>query len=580
MAVSVEQGQMTIDLHEDIPDIMTLLDVCASFVTIDEKTNTVRLVHYTVQEYLVNNRIIPRDADLRLATTCMTFLSFDIFGQACSSRRELVARLWSYPLLSYTVQHLCSHLSTCSDSEHRSVEPFLGFHGRPGNLSSYLQASHNLTHMLKSGAYDPNIHNYLNGKTLLHVAAALGQSALVRWLLRETHAMVLDNRGQTPLHHAAFEGHEPVTRLLLKKITSSMASISDKNGQTALHNAANQGHEPIVRLLLEKGVDIEATGYQGRTALHMTKDREIARLLLEKGADISATDNKGQIALHIAADQGHVAMAELLIEKGADISATDNGGQTALQIAADQGRVAMAELLLEKGADISATDKQGRTALLIAVDRENPGTVVLLLEGADISATDNEGQTALHIAVDRGHIPIVRLLLGKGADTSATDKQGRTVLQIAKAREIARLLPKMATEILATDNGGQTALYTAVDQRRAAMAREPIARKRMHRELRRLNCAISSTDSSGDIVLDKAKIQVYDWIVDRRRQNGANTLARNNRGQTPSNHAASRRDKSILLLLEKYTNTPTTDSEVRAAPDKAASGDRGSVLHL
>lgn len=47
VAVSVEPDRYELD-DLDLPSRKTLLDVCASLVTIDEGSNTVRLTHYTV----------------------------------------------------------------------------------------------------------------------------------------------------------------------------------------------------------------------------------------------------------------------------------------------------------------------------------------------------------------------------------------------------------------------------------------------------------------------------------------------------------------------------------------------------
>lgn len=83
-AVSVEPEWYELD-ELDLPDKATILDICAGLVTIDENSNTIRLAHYTVHEYLLENSIIPEDAELTLATVCTTFLSFDIFAQgACT----------------------------------------------------------------------------------------------------------------------------------------------------------------------------------------------------------------------------------------------------------------------------------------------------------------------------------------------------------------------------------------------------------------------------------------------------------------------------------------------------------------
>lgn len=74
--VSVKQKHYKLD-ESDLSDPTTLVDICAGLVVKDEHSNTIRLAHYSVQEYLLRNSILPQDADFQLAMVCTTYLSFD-----------------------------------------------------------------------------------------------------------------------------------------------------------------------------------------------------------------------------------------------------------------------------------------------------------------------------------------------------------------------------------------------------------------------------------------------------------------------------------------------------------------------
>src|ERR1700712_1503089 len=50
-ALAVEIGERDFD-PENVPPIGTLLDCCQGLITVDAEASTVRLIHYTVQEYL------------------------------------------------------------------------------------------------------------------------------------------------------------------------------------------------------------------------------------------------------------------------------------------------------------------------------------------------------------------------------------------------------------------------------------------------------------------------------------------------------------------------------------------------
>lgn len=89
--VSIELYRYEID-EQDLPDRATLLETCAGLVTIDDHGtgDTIRLAHYTVQEYLHEKFIIHSDAAFAIAMTCVTFLSFDEFSLgACESEGSL-----------------------------------------------------------------------------------------------------------------------------------------------------------------------------------------------------------------------------------------------------------------------------------------------------------------------------------------------------------------------------------------------------------------------------------------------------------------------------------------------------------
>ena len=95
-AVAVKPGDTDLD-EEALPDEELLVSVCAGLVTIDPESNIIRLVHYTTQEYFERIRMTMfPDAQTSIATTCLTYLSFDIFGEGyCRSDQEMEARLAS-----------------------------------------------------------------------------------------------------------------------------------------------------------------------------------------------------------------------------------------------------------------------------------------------------------------------------------------------------------------------------------------------------------------------------------------------------------------------------------------------------
>lgn len=195
---------------------MTILDVCAGLVVVDEITNTVKLAHYTVQEYLIRNSVVPEDADLSLAMACITFLSFDVFAEgACTSNASLKTRLEDHPFLQYAAPQLPYHLADCNnDLTTDAVNKFLG---SLGNITSYLQVLHHR---------DWNIARFGRGN---------GDSDQVEW---DGEPLDFNNypKGRSSFHIAAALGHLPVFRQLFGLGTD--ISARDSYGWTALHSAA------------------------------------------------------------------------------------------------------------------------------------------------------------------------------------------------------------------------------------------------------------------------------------------------------------------------------------------------------
>lgn len=114
-AVSVELYRYEID-EQDLLDRATLLETCPGLVAIDDHGtgDTIRLAHYTIQEYLPEKSIIPSDAAFAIAMTCVTFLSFDEFSLgACKSKHSLQDRLQKYPFFGYAARNLHFHLRKC-----------------------------------------------------------------------------------------------------------------------------------------------------------------------------------------------------------------------------------------------------------------------------------------------------------------------------------------------------------------------------------------------------------------------------------------------------------------------------------
>ncbi|KAH7019659.1 hypothetical protein EDB80DRAFT_525112, partial [Ilyonectria destructans] len=112
-AVVVQETDSNLD-EESLIDIEDMVSVCAGLVTVDERSQTVSLIHYTTQEYLERTQATWRpDADAAIATSCLTYLLFPVFDAEFleldedSPGKKTDRQL--YPLLDYSKEYGALH---------------------------------------------------------------------------------------------------------------------------------------------------------------------------------------------------------------------------------------------------------------------------------------------------------------------------------------------------------------------------------------------------------------------------------------------------------------------------------------
>ena len=196
--------------------------------------------------------------------------------------------------------------------------------------------------------------NVKNGATPLYIAAQQGHEQIVQILLEKgnsnvdletkvillivsfffslSHFSIFFNAkgGFTPLHIAAFQGHEQIVQILLEQrepnvdletkvillIVSFFFTFSFfyfffnvKDGFTPLYIAAQNGHEQIVQFLLEKGANVDLAD-QVILLIVSFSFHFLIFLFFFKNVKTGVTP------LYIAAQNGHEQIVQFLLEKG------------------------------------------------------------------------------------------------------------------------------------------------------------------------------------------------------------------------------------------------------------------------
>src|SRR5215469_5157351 len=302
-ALAVRPHMMKLD-EDYLPSVKVLRSVCAGLVTVDEESSTIRLVHYTTQEYFerAQKHWFP-EAEQNIATTCVTYLSFSTFENGlCVTGQKFDERLHQNPLYDYAARYWGRHARKALTLSQRTID-FL-------ESETNVEASTQAMMAIKGYSTPIQIPRRMTG---VHLAAYFGLQETVHTLIQRHHSPDLkDTWGQTPLSFAADKGHVAVVKLLLDY--DEVNADSRKNdGQTPLFLAAAMGHDAVVKLLLDTG-----------------------------RVDLNSKDTYGRTSLSLAAANGHEAVVKLLLESGkVDVDSKAGGeydlGGTPLLLAAMRG---------------------------------------------------------------------------------------------------------------------------------------------------------------------------------------------------------------------------------------------------
>ena len=458
-ALGVEIGSTNLD-SQNIPAIETLLGCSLGLVTLEASSYTLRLVHYTLQEYLSNNTDLFHSPHSAIAQTCLTYLNFQFIRDlspirgvsspttplleyaSCywgtHARREMTESVnaLALGLLDGFDRHVSSKMllfSEIEDSysvsisrEDRNREGLdrellwgshIGFTGLHG--AAYLGIMEIIVALLEMKKWDLGATD-VGGNTAIMWAARRGHGAVVK-VLSEQEDVAFDTvskSGQRPLSWAARNGHEGIVKFLLSR-GDVAPDTADNAGRTPLSWAARNGHEGVVKIFLEReDVAPNTADNDGQTPLSwvaMAGHLDIVKMLLQQ-EDVTpnTVDKGGRTPLSWAAGNGLQDVVKILLKRE-DVApnTADRNGDTPLSWAAKYGRDKAARILLERQQVVPDTaDKDGRTPLSWAAGNGYERVVKLLLARGDVApdTLDNEGRTPYSWAANRGHIGVMRML--------------------------------------------------------------------------------------------------------------------------------------------------------------------------
>ena len=381
-ALGVKIGSSDLDV-ENVPTIRTLLACSLGLLTIEASSSTVRLVHFSLQEYLSDNPSLFQSPHSMIAEVCLTYLNFRCVRELSPT---LSLALATAPLVGYASSCWGGHVKRAGIVAPLVMKLLLEFEQHISSqlllLRYYEDESFCELDLCKSRCF--------KGFTGLHGAAFFGILEIFATLLviKEWDINATDTGGRTALAWAAVGGHEDVVAMILQRKGVEADTADTGHGLTPLLLAVVCGHAGVVKLLLER-----------------------------KDVNPNTADTKhGITPLTLAAVDGNEGIVKLILERedvNPNTAGTENG-VTPLLLAVVNEDEGMAKLLLERE-DINpnlADTKYGQTPLAWAAENGHEGAVKLLLERADVNPDilDLSGKTALQLAVSGGHTRVVKLL--------------------------------------------------------------------------------------------------------------------------------------------------------------------------
>nr|CAB3256533.1 inversin-like [Phallusia mammillata] len=157
-----------------------------------------------------------------------------------------------------------------------------------------------------------------------------------------------DNKSNTALHMAAWNGHAHSAELLLRN--GGRHDLQNNMRHTALFGACEKGHLNVVKHLLDYNASIRLTDNEERSPLHWAAlggHAEVCDLLIKKGLDPDLRDSYQRSPLHCAAFGGFINCMNLLLENRANVDLQDKEGLSALHWAAQSGQLDATKLLFQ-----------------------------------------------------------------------------------------------------------------------------------------------------------------------------------------------------------------------------------------
>ncbi len=246
-----------------LTDPKFFVESCFGLTIIDKETSVVRLVHFSVKEFLQEKRDeLFDDPNSALAASCLTYMAVCIrrdrkFVQDATKPGETEAKsplahrwpFWQYAALNWGLHAT----ESCAGLAEMPLRDFAFSQDLLDLWAGYVIFTRH-SDKKPTGVYDTGwikLASFVNkGASPLHIAAIYDLKGVAQeCLTRGLDGNMRDGKGTTPFMLAAANNRNHILKMLLG--TKSLdVNLLDENGHSALYHAGQRSHIEVLPLLL------------------------------------------------------------------------------------------------------------------------------------------------------------------------------------------------------------------------------------------------------------------------------------------------------------------------------------------
>jgi len=406
-ALAIELGSRDFNV-ENAPSISKVVSCCQGLIAVDKEASTVRLIHFTLQEYLSAHRDIFSRPHSAMAEVCLTYMNSE---RVKALSDGLFLNLLDMPFLEYCSLYWGVHAKRelSDDAKLLALELLREYNDHISAVFIFQQLGYGwyFDDLRFSGLHCASFFG------IAEVAAALIELGCITGINEE------DTAGFTPLGWAAHNGDDKTVNILLGCEEVNPDKPDEYGLRTPLSRAAQNGHEEVVKILVgREEVGSDKPDRYCQTPLSYAAEnghQGVAKILLaQEEVNPDRPDFEGRTPLLYAVSGGHEAVVKMLLGRGeVDPDRPGNWGHTPLSCAAGRGHEGVVKtLLVQKEVNPEKPDRKGRTPLWHAIQNRQEGTVKALLAREEVNPNkaDNSGETPLMLATGHGDQKMMALL--------------------------------------------------------------------------------------------------------------------------------------------------------------------------